>query len=47
MAELKLALMPTSDIICSFNKLITECLLCARLYAGFGVKQNERPNCCH
>lgn len=46
-AELKLALIPTPDVICSFNKLIIECLLCAGLYAELGVKQNKRSKSCH
>lgn len=44
MAELKLALMPTSDTICPFTKLGTECLLCTILYAGLGIKQMKRLN---
>lgn len=38
MVELKLVLMLIFDIICLFNKLIIECLLCVRFYVGFGVK---------
>lgn len=42
MAELKLALMPTSDTICPFTKLVAEYLLGTILYAGLGIKQNEK-----
>lgn len=41
MAELKLVLMPSPDIIFSFNTLIIKCLLSARLYVGLGVKMKD------
>jgi hypothetical protein len=38
MAVLKLALVPTPDIIGSFDKLPVDSLLCARFYIVWGVK---------
>lgn len=41
MTELKLALIATLDILFSFNKLITECLLRARFYTGLDIKRKD------